>query len=125
MKTTNKAIKDQIQKHIIEGLSEDTYQSTKMQLQQVKEEFYNWYSPYEQKRTPNKQEAFKEFMNGLPSCLNMEYTYHGIHTTMRSWFENAGETYKEPKDDSKEADLYGSLIYREFNTLCKKNGVQF
>jgi hypothetical protein len=120
MRTNNKEFKKQIQEYILNGLSEDNGTDTKDQLQAVVNDFHSWYSPYEQKRTPNRQEAFKEFMNGLPSSLHTEWTNYGINQTLKGWFENTGTPYKE-KDSDKELELHHNLVYRELNTILKKN----
>jgi hypothetical protein len=120
MRTTNKIFKDQIQEHILNGLSEDISSEQRDQLKAVVDSFHNWYSPYEQKRTPNRQEAFKEFLNGLPSELHLEWTNYGVNQTLNKWFTTAGEVYKEKSSD-KDLDTYHNLVYREFNNLLKKN----
>lgn len=123
MATTNKLIfKEQVQKHVLDCLSTDYTEKPYEQLKIVVDEFKNWYCAYEQKRTPNKYEAFKEFMLGLPSCFNIEYEYYKISQTMKTWFEACGEVYKEPKNES---DLYYHLVTREFATLCKKLDIAF
>jgi hypothetical protein len=122
MRTTSKAFKEQVQEYILNGLSEDYGTDTQAQLQGVINDFHSFYSPYEQKRTPNHQEAFKEFLNGLPSSLHTEYTHYGINQTLKSWFENNGETYKDKPTD-KELDLHHHLVYRELNTLLKQNNL--
>lgn len=122
MKTTKKEFKEQVQKHILESLSEDYGSNPKEQLEAVTKGFQNWYSPYE-KMNLNKQEAFTQWLQGLPSELNTEFTYHGINKTLASWFENVGEPYKD-RDGDKEAQQYYHLVYREFNTLLKKEGVK-
>lgn len=124
MKTTKKEFKEQVQQHILECLSTDETTNQKEQLERVIKEFMNWYSPYEKKRTPNRQQAFSEFLMCLPSCLSVEYEHHNIYHTLKSWYENCGATYKE-QDTTKESQLYHNLIYREFNTLIKKNGLEF
>ena len=122
MRTTNKQFKEQVQKHIMERLSEDETTELKGQLQNVADEFSSWYSPYEQKRTPSRYMAFKEFMLGMPSVLNAETYYDEIHNNLKSWFENCGESYKNQPED-KEATIYYHLVTRELETLCKKNNV--
>jgi hypothetical protein len=132
--TTKKVFKGFVQEHVMnimldEAEIESGYdiQTTEenlvtTQLQIVIDEFKNWYSPYEQKQTPNRYEAFKSWILGLPSCFSVQYEYYPIHQTMKGWFENCGETYKgEP--GSKESDLYYYLTTREFEVLCKKHGV--
>lgn len=123
MRTTKKEFKEQIQEHILNRLSTDETENPKEQIQNVIAEFHNWYSPYEQKHTPNCQEAFSNWLNCLPSGINLEWTYRGVNKTLKSWFENMGETYKD-RDTDKEAILYHHLVYREFNTLAKKNDLK-
>lgn len=112
MKTTNKLFKSQVQEHILNNMSED--------FGNVIKDFQSYYHPTTQKLIPNRQEAFTSWLQGLPSTLDVEYTNHGIHETLKTWFENVGETYKD-RDSDKEAQLYYNLVYREFNTLLKKN----
>lgn len=122
MRTTNKCFKEQIQGHILNTCLSEEYGSTqKEQLQAVVEGFQNWYGPYEQRQNPNRQEAFKSWSWGLPSQWNIEYTNYNIEETVKGWFAACEETYKEPKDTDKTNDLYVNLLYREFNTLLKKN----
>jgi hypothetical protein len=122
MRTTSKAFKEQVQEYIINGLSDDNQTELKSKLEDVVSDFHSWYSPYEQKRTPNRQEAFKEFLNCLPSSIHTEYTHYRINQTLKSWFENNGETYKDKPTD-KELDLHHHLVYRELNTLLKQNNL--
>lgn len=124
MRTTKKEFKEQIREHILACLSDDVKTDVKEQLQNVVCEFHSWYGPYEQKRTPNKHEAFKGFLLGLPSCFNAEFTHYGISQTLKGWFERCGETYKEQEVD-KEVKLYYHLVTREFQWFCQKNGVDF
>ena len=122
MKTTNKLFKSQVQEHILGALDEEL-NTVEEQLQNVVEGFHNWYGRHEQKMVPNHQEAFVSWMNGLPSEFNTEYTNYGIHTTLKEWFENCEQPYKDQPED-KEAKLYNNLVYREFNTLLKKNNLR-
>lgn len=124
MKTTKKEFAEQVREHIVNRLSEDKYTELPLQLNAVVEGFKNWYVPYEQKRTPNRQAAFIGWLMRLPSELSVEFTNHGVYETLKSWFENCGEPYKEQSSD-KELHWYLHFIHREFSNLCKKNGVEF
>ncbi len=44
---------------------------------------------------------------------------------MKKWFENCGETYTKDEPDEKEFELYLNLVTREFQMLCKKEGIDF
>jgi hypothetical protein len=122
MRTNNKEFKVQIQDHIINSiLSDECGDTLKEQLQAVIDGFNNWYSPYEKKRQSNIQEAFTDWAMCLPSEFNIEYRNFEIQELIKTWFNTAGETYKEPKDDQKTYDLYYWLVFRELNNLFKQN----
>jgi hypothetical protein len=124
MNTNSKCFKEQVQTHLIERLSTDYTTNLKEQLQNVVNEFTNWYGPYEQKQRPNRQDAFIDWLWGLPSCLNAEYENYNISLAYRSFFENCG---MQPRytDQDKMNFYYMYWIFREFQTLCKKEGVRF
>ena len=124
MRTTKREFKQQVQEHIIERLGTDYYTELKDQLQDTVTQFNDWWGDYEQKHQPNKHEAFKDWLLGLPSQLNIEYCDYNISSSLREWFRNCGEEYKE-QGITKERIWYMHLITREFATLCKKNGVEF
>lgn len=120
MRTTNKQFVELVRAHVIEHLSDEETTEVSGQLQNTMNEFKSWYSSYEQKRTPNMQTAFKDFLLGLPSCLTVEFTYHNISLTLKAWFEACGEEYRE-KECSIESDLYYHLVVREFFKLYEKH----
>lgn len=122
--TTRKGFKEQVQNYIMDRLSMDEHEELAFQLNAVVEGFKNWYGLYEQKRTPNRQEAFIEWLKGLPSELNVDYMNDVIVETYRSWFKAIGESQKKMKEE-KEIEWFYYLIFREFQTLCKKEGVKF
>jgi hypothetical protein len=119
MRTTNKLFKNQVQKHIKEAITEDHT------LDSLVDKFHTekYSSPYEQKQ--NKYDAFKDWMTGLPTGFNIEYTNHGVHETLSSWYKNCGENFDSKKLTQDEANLYYHLVTREFKTLCNKNNIKF
>jgi hypothetical protein len=125
MRTTKNEFKLQVQQHIIERLDTDYTVELKEQLQNTVDGFFDWWGAYEQKRNPSKYGAFKDWLLGLPSQLNIEYRNYYIDETVKNWFTAVGETYKEPKDEEKTYALYYHLVTREFSALCQKNGVKF
>lgn len=136
MRTTNKLFKEQVQKDILNGLLDEqelkngydietTEESlVPSQLSIVVNEFNSWYGEYEQKRISNKYEAFQDWLMGLPSCLNIDFSHHDISKTLEKWYTNAGMIYKE-REGHEETDWYLHLITREFSTLCKKHNISF
>lgn len=126
MRTTSKCFKEQVQNHIIDGLDPDeNFETLPEKLLSTIIDFTNWYGAYEQRNYPKRQEAFTSWLDGLPSSLSTEFEYYKVHQTMKSWWENCGETYKYKEPTDKEYQLYKNLIYREFQTLCKQNDVKF
>lgn len=133
MRTTTKEFKNKVQQHIIDRLGnpwdyendhENENATTAEKLQNVVKEFKNWYCPFEQRRTPNRCEAFKSFLQGLPSCLNAEFTYYNQRESLREWHEQT-EAEAERYNDLQIEAAYYHLIFREFTTLCKKYQVEF
>jgi hypothetical protein len=125
MRTTKKEFKNQVQEHIFNILGHNDEADREYTLQEVAENFQSekYSSPYERKF--NKQDAFIDWMKGLPSSLNVEYTNYGIHNTLKAWYENAGGQYDEKKLQTDESDWYFHLVTREFSDLCKKNNIKF
>lgn len=133
MRTTTNIFKTKVQNHIIDRLGdtwdevnqrENENATTAERLQNVVDTFYSWYNPYEQRRTPNRCEAFKSFLQGQPGCLNAEFTYYAQRETLREWHEQTPEESERYTDEQVENNYY-YLIYREFITLCKKNSIAF
>ena len=120
MRTTGTQFITLVRTHIIDRLEEEETTELKEQLQIVMNDFNNWYCPCEKKRTPNIQMAFKHWLLGLPSSLSFEYSHYNISQTLKSWFEECGEKYKET-EGSKESDLYYHLVVREFFKLYNKH----
>lgn len=133
MKTTTNIFKSRVQAHIIDRLGnpwdEDTQSekenaTTAEKLKNVVDQFLSWWNPYEQRRIPNRQAAFIDFLLGLPGCLSIEYRYFAIRQIMQDWHEQTAAEAEKYTDDQV-ANNYYWLIYREFCTLCKKNKVEF
>lgn len=133
MRTTSKEFKTKVQNHILarlgnpwdeESETENENATTTEKLENVVKEFNAWYCPYERRRNPNKSAAFREFLQGLPSCLIVEFAYYNMREIVKRWH---GQTLKESErySDDKIADSYYWLIYREFCALCKQNKVEF
>jgi len=133
MRTTTREFKNKVQQHIIDRLGnpwdnendhENENATTPEKIQNVVNEFLSWWNSYEQRRTPSKAEAFKSFLQGLPSCLNAEFTYYNQRESLREWHEQT-EAEAERYNDLQVEAAYYHLIFREFSTLCKKNNITF
>jgi hypothetical protein len=126
MRTTNLVFKVLVQEHIIECMQTPEGEIPTQYLKDVVEAFKSWYSPYEQKRTPNHQDAFIDWLQGLPSELSVEYSSFMICETLKYWFTHptVDMNFIERHAD-KEAETYYNLVYREFRTLCTKYKVEW
>lgn len=126
MRTTNKAFKALVQEHIIECMQTPQGEVPTQQLKEVVDAFKDWYTPYEQEMTPNHQDAFISFLQGLPSELSVEFSSFMICETLKYWFTHptVNVEFVERHAD-KEAQTYYHLIYREFRILCTKYDVEW
>jgi hypothetical protein len=125
MRTTRKEFKAQVQEHIREILCDEYYQEEHFQLQALIDGFNNWYNEYEQKRHPNRWDAMQDWFQGLPSEINIEYRLYEIEQLLVKWFDNMGEHYKLPKDDSKSYNLYYRLVMRELGYMFRQHNINF
>lgn len=95
----------------------------KTSLQIICEEFKRvaLYDYNKQRYHGNYQGMFIDWLQGLPSCFEVEFTNHGILQKMAA----IGLPLPANKDESQGIDLYHYLVFREFISLCKKNEVDF
>ena len=115
MRTTNKCFKEQVQQHILDIIDEDC--GSIEAVSQAYQEEFNF--PNNQKRYPNHQDRFQEWLKGLPTALNIEYEYYTVNETLKQWFEACGAKYTgEPGD--KAFSLYLHLVTREFRAMGGK-----
>lgn len=124
MKTTRKEFYLKVQNHIAERLSTDETTDRTEQLRQVVEEFCDWWSPYEKRRTPNKQAAFIDFLRGLPSSLYVDFWHEDQRQHLQEWHEQSETEAARYSDAAVEANYY-NLIFREFCKMCKAAGIDF
>lgn len=118
--SNNRNTSEKIQDYILESLSDDYGTEPKQQVESVVAGFRHWYGPYEQRHTPSVQAAFGEWLRGLPSEMFVSPYYEDMRKMLTQWL---GATEKEYEDDQI-SERYYQLIFREFQKLCKKYGVQ-
>lgn len=121
MKTTNKQVVDKIRAYIQESI--DSARSSDypgLDILQVAADFKRVaHYPANFARFQHSQQAmFRNWMQGLPSILPMDYTYHDILQTMVAW----GLPLPANKDDSDAVELFYWLIFREFTKMLQKAG---
>jgi hypothetical protein len=127
MHTNSKVIIEAMQKHFIDNLNTQEQEghdnTTKTSLQIVVDCFISEYwHPYNINRYKgNKQEAFKSWLCGVPSCVDFSVWNEDIINFMVS----IGLPQPENKDDQDSVNLYHILLYRAFTKLCKINKINF
>ena len=127
MRTNSKVINEAMQKHFIDNLNTQEHEghdnTTKSSLQIVVDCFISEYwHPYNINRYKgNKQEAFKSWLCGVPSCVDFSVWNEDIINFMAS----IGLPQPENKNDQESVNLYHILLYRAFTKLCKINKINF
>lgn len=133
MRSTTRQFCERVQAHILERLGnpwnecmecEIENATDRQKLENAIDAFIDYYNPYERRACPVIQKAFSSFLMGLPSCLQVEYTYHGMRCALAEWYEQTAEEAERYSPEEVEKQ-YLYLIFREFVKLCKKNGVDF
>lgn len=128
MNSTNKIVVARIRKSLLEdilALNENTGKGftapRQFTPQEVMESFDNWYGEYERKQTPNRQDAFVEWLRCLPSVLDQPYADHEIEDLLNVWLEGVPNNRKKPFTSDELWNKMGYLIYRELNKMIKED----
>lgn len=124
IRTNSKVFRNEVRKHILDALDNGENETLLGQLKDHSKNFHSWYGEFEQKRTPNIQDAHTEFLMGLPHTINIEFETYEIDKAVKEWFENCGADYAK-RDDEKTAQLYYYLVFSELSKLMKENNVPF
>ena len=112
MKTNSKEVRNAIKNHILEcvyNYSENTFPTLKEACNHLYNEFNRVANhAYNQKRIPNEQKRFEDYLQGVP--FHFYYTNEDIETFLNSLGINKEGKKYEP---SKMWNLYAYLIYSE------------
>lgn len=108
MPTTNSNVfRNQVQRHVLNSIEEPAT------LQDVLEDFNNWYSRHEQRQHPNRQEAFQNWLMCLPTSMSVYYQDALMEDAVQRWFETAEIPFNKKKNfDYPQYYLY--LVSKEF-----------
>lgn len=118
--SNNKVTSEKIQDHIIEIISDEYGTTPAQKLESVVAGFHSWYGAYERRAQQNVQQAFADWLSCIPSAIDAEYRTYEQEELLTQWL---GATGKEYSPDAIGARYY-QLIFREFQKMCKKYGVQ-
>lgn len=127
MRTNSKVINEAFKKHIIEALNTQEHEghdgTIKTSLQIVANCFESeyWHKYNKAYYKGNKQEAFKSWLCGIPSCVDFSVWNEDIINFLTS----IGLPQPENKDDQQSVNLYHILLYRAFTKLFKINEINF
>lgn len=85
--------------------------------------FDNWYGEYERKLYPNRENAFVNWMQALPSCLDHPFTNEDIEELLKVWLEGVKppSTGRNPYSTSAMWHKMGSLTYRELRRMAESD----
>ena len=78
---------------------------------------------YNKRYIPNLQTRFAEYLQGLPSCLNIVFSNYDILQLAKSW-EGLPENATEKQED-KILSNYFNFMAAKFFQLCKQNKVNY
>ena len=121
MRTTNKQVTDKIQTYIQESINDARSSDYPgLDILQVAADFKRvaLYPNNVKRHNGNMQAIFKDWMQGLPSILPMDYTHYDILQVMKSF----GLPLPANKNEHDGIELFYWLIYREFCRMLKKAG---
>lgn len=72
----------------------------------------------------NKQAVFIDWLQGLPSSINLEFSTYDIKQLLISWYEESEEQAEKYNNVEIDKQFY-TLIYNNFVDLCKQNNIKF
>jgi hypothetical protein len=127
VKTNSKEVKTAVQKYIIDCIDTSDFEGhiegdTKNDLQIIADEFKRVaLYPNNLRNLGSYQACFIDWLQGLPSCINIDYmTYRQLEI-----LESLGLPLPANKDKMDGVNLFYYLIFREFSALCRKYKVSF
>jgi hypothetical protein len=118
VRTNSKQVKEAVQAYILQAIDFD---SAGYGIENTLANALKTYKSEagELERGQTYQDHFIDFMQGLPSWFNIEFTYFDIINRLTSW----GLPKPANKNEQESARLFYYLIFREFTNLLKKEGL--
>ena len=133
LKSNSKQFKTKVQTYIldcieVEGASDPTIQE---KLQYVADCFeIEKYKPFKEQYknlwyiSVNKQALFIDWLQGLPSSFNIEFSSYDIRNILKEWYEES-EEQADKYDNTQTDNMFRNIIYMNFVDLCKQNNIKF
>jgi hypothetical protein len=118
VRTNSKQVKEAVQAYILQAIDFDSSGYG------IENTLANALKTYKSEaggleRGQTYQDHFINYLQGLPSWFNIEFTYFDIINRLTSW----GLPQPANKSEQDSARLFYWLIFREFNNLLKKEGL--
>lgn len=79
-------------------------------------------NPYNRQRYKTLQNMLREYLAGLPSCINIEFTYFEIENLLREW--GYLNEYSTEKKVEKEIDAYWNYISMALIVEARKHKIK-
>lgn len=126
--TQTKIQKFQIEKYILDAIDPAAYdvvaETDKEKLQFLVNCFNTEYNTtYNLKHYGSKQKVFENWLQGLPSCFNIDYQNHKIVELGKEWDFLAKDC--DDRKEDKFIDLWWARIYMNVNKLCTRHKIEF
>jgi hypothetical protein len=114
-----------INPYILNAIDADAYDkeltTDKEKLQFLADCFKDEYVyPENVRRYPNKQVLFAEWLKGLPSCFNIDYTYFDIITLSKAW-GTIPQDASEKQEDKVCQNWFLMIAQKTFSLMEKHN----
>jgi len=127
LKTTSKEFKAKVKKYILDNidgkyLTECGYPASNNN-EKITSLFNcmcdEWWKGFEKQRTPNRQEALKQYLLGLPSSFSVDFYYFDQRNILKNWFEQTEEESNK-YEDNEVADMFYYQISLNFYQMYDK-----
>ena len=122
LSSMNKEVKIKIRHYITDSIDEDYLtecgykhdKSPKTLVTAIYDCMCNeFWQGNEKRRTPNRYEALKQYLMGLPSSISINFTYYDQRQLLKKWLQQT-DSESDKYSDDKMTELFYHLITREF-----------
>jgi len=126
MKTNTTFVRAQVRGYILESIDSDEYEvvttTEKEKIKFLIDTFKKEYLyPENLRYYKTTENVFINWLLGLPSCFNIEFTNYDIIQRCKVW----GVDVSTPKKEDNCIKNFRYIILREIKALCKKHEIHF
>lgn len=133
LKSNSKLFKNKVQNYILDCIDVEEIDNPTIQekLQYIADCFeIEKFNPYKEQYKKlwnvgvNKQALFIDWLQGLPSSINLDFSTYDIKQLLINWYEESEEQAEKYNNVEIDKQFY-TLIYNNFVDLCKQNNIKF